>query len=72
MDIRSFGARPARRLAQAPPPRPRISGKQGQGAARAGALSAPGRPLSGFMIADSVHPRSARDGYAMARRMQKD
>jgi hypothetical protein len=71
MDIRSFGARPARRLAQAPP-RPRISGKQGQGAARAGALSPPGRPLSGFTIAGSVHPRSARDGYAMARRMQKD
>ena len=69
MDIRSFGAcRPA----QAPPPRPRLSGKKKQGAARAGALAPPGRPLSGFMIADSVHPRSAREGYAMARRMEKD
>ena len=69
MDIRSFGARPTRRLTQATPSRPRTSGTV-QSAAQAGDAPPPERALPNAMIGQGVQPRSARHGYALARRMQ--
>ncbi|MBN9678549.1 hypothetical protein [Salipiger bermudensis] len=71
MDIRSFGARPTRRLTQPTPSRPRTSGTV-QGTARAGDAPPPGLAMSDPIVAPGVQPRSARHGYAVARRMQNE
>ncbi len=71
MDIRAFGPRPTRRLTQSTPSRPRKPGPV-PSAARGGETAEPGRATSGLMIGQGVQPRSARQGYAVARRMQEE
>lgn len=71
MDIRSSGARSTRRLTQAPASRQRSTGAI-QSAARGGDAPSYERGASGLLSMQAVPPRSARQGYVLARRMQEE